>query len=96
MDETETEVLDCDVLVVGAGVSGCSLTAELVRNGISVVLVESGSSSAYSHPSHQQASRWWLAATESPFARHLAPSFLLLIKFPKETIGPIPEGQGML
>ena len=72
MDEIETEILDCDVLVIGAGVSGCSLTAELVRNGLSVVLVESGPSSAYSHPSHQQASRWWLAATESPFARQVA------------------------
>jgi glycine/D-amino acid oxidase-like deaminating enzyme len=77
MDEIETEVLDCDVLVVGAGVSGCSLTAELVRNGLSVVLVESGPSSAYSHPSHHQASQWWLAATESPFARQ-RPSMLCL------------------
>jgi glycine/D-amino acid oxidase-like deaminating enzyme len=69
-EEIPIEVLDCDVLVLGAGVSGCSLTSELVRNGLDVVLIESGDASAYTHPLHQQASRWWMAATESPFARY--------------------------
>ena len=68
-EEISTENLDCDVLVLGAGVSGCSLTSELVRSGLNVVLIESGNASAYSHPLHQQASRWWLAATGSPCAR---------------------------
>ena len=68
MTETE-EVLECDFLVVGAGVSGCSLASELVRNGLSVVLLENGKSSAPSHPYHKDASRWWLSAAASPFAR---------------------------
>ena len=35
----EVQTVDCDVLVVGAGVSGCALVSELVRKGLNVMLV---------------------------------------------------------
>ena len=52
----------CDYIVVGAGCAGCSLTAELVRAGKRVLLLEHGPAEVAARPLIQDTKRWWQAA----------------------------------
>ena len=53
------------VIVIGAGCSGCVLAGELVRAGRRVLLVEGGGARASSTKESVTAARWWRAAATS-------------------------------